>query len=41
MIGVVTLVIGATAVFGELQAALNLIWEVKPKPISGVWANLW
>ena len=40
MIGIVTLVIGATAVFGELQAALNLIWEVKPKPINGVWANL-
>jgi len=41
MIGLVTLAIGATAVFGELQAALNLIWEVKPKPIDGVWANLW
>jgi membrane protein len=41
MIGIVTLVVGATAVFGELQAALNLIWEVKPKPINGVWANLW
>jgi len=41
IIGIVTLAIGATAVFGELQAALNLIWEVKPKPINGVWANLW
>jgi membrane protein len=41
IIGIVTLVIGATAVFGELQAALNLIWEVKPKPIDGIWANLW
>jgi len=41
MIGIVTLAIGATAVFGELQAALNLIWEVKPKPINGMWANLW
>ena len=41
IIGIVTLVIGATAVFGELQAALNLIWEVKPKPINGIWANLW
>jgi membrane protein len=41
IIGIVTLAIGATAVFGELQAALNLIWEIKPKPISGVWANLW
>lgn len=41
LLGIVTLLIGATAVFGELQAALNLIWEVKPKPINGVWANLW
>ncbi len=41
MIGIVTLAIGATAVFGELQAALNLIWEVKPKAINGMWANLW
>jgi membrane protein len=41
LIGIVTLAIGATAVFGELQAALNLIWEVKPKPINGVWGNLW
>ena len=32
MIGIVTLVIGATAVFGELQAALNLIWEVNLNP---------
>jgi len=41
LIGIVTLAIGATAVFGELQAALNLIWEVKSKTINGVWANLW
>src|SRR5919198_4836706 len=41
IIGIVTLAIGATAVFGELQAALNLIWEVKPKPLNGMWANLW
>src|SRR5574341_1401208 len=40
IIGFATLFIGATAVFGELQAALNLIWEVKPKPISGLWANV-
>ena len=41
MIGIVTLAIGATAVFGELQAALNLIWEVRPQPFTGMWANLW
>jgi membrane protein len=41
LIGLVTLVLGATAVFGELQAALNLIWEVQPKPLSGLQAALW
>lgn len=41
VVGFVTLIIGATAVFGELQAALNLIWEVKPAPINGVWPMLW
>ena len=34
--GVLTLLLGATAVFGELAAVLNLIWEVQPKPFSGV-----
>jgi membrane protein len=33
-IGVVLL--GASGVFGELQAALNKIWEVKPKPGRGI-----
>lgn len=32
VIGIVTLVSGATAVFAQLQASLNRIWEVKPKP---------
>lgn len=31
-VGVVTLLIGASAVFGQLQEALNAIWEVKPRP---------
>jgi membrane protein len=31
-IAVVTLIIGASAVFGQLQTSLNGIWEVKPKP---------
>lgn len=30
--GVVTLILGATAVFGQLQEALNLVWDVAPKP---------
>lgn len=41
MIGLITLLIGATAVFGELQATLNLIWEVQPASINGVWAEIW
>jgi membrane protein len=30
--GIVTLILGATAVFSQLQASLNRIWQVKPKP---------
>jgi membrane protein len=41
VVGLVTLLIGATAVFGELQATLNLIWEVQPAPTGGVWAGIW
>jgi membrane protein len=41
IIGLVMLLIGATAVFGELQAALNLVWEVQPAPTNGVWAGIW
>lgn len=29
--GVVMLIVGATAVFAQLQSALNRVWEVKPK----------
>ena len=32
IIGVITLIIGATTVFGEIQQSINLIWQVKPKP---------
>jgi membrane protein len=41
VIGLITLFIGATAVFGELQSTMNLIWEVQPAPTSGVWAGIW
>jgi membrane protein len=34
--GIVTLLIGATGVFGQLQDALNIIWDVKPKPGVGL-----
>ena len=35
-VGIVTLITGATAVFGELQSALNHIWDVKAQPDRGV-----
>ena len=36
IVGLVTLLIGATGVFGQLQDALNTIWEVAPKPGQGI-----
>jgi membrane protein len=38
--GVVFLLFGASGVFGQLQAALNTIWEVKPKPGKGIGSFL-
>ncbi|HBY97286.1 MAG TPA: ribonuclease BN [Chloroflexi bacterium] len=35
-IGIVTLLLGASGVFGQLQDALNTIWEVMPKPGRGL-----
>ncbi len=32
LVGLITLIIGATAVFGQLQDALNLIWGVPQQP---------
>lgn len=32
IIGIATLIFGATGVFYQLQQTLNLIWEVKPEP---------
>jgi membrane protein len=40
VVGGVTLLIGATGVFGELQDSLNRIWEVRPKPSRGLWSYL-
>ncbi|HEX2187936.1 MAG TPA: YihY/virulence factor BrkB family protein [Longimicrobiaceae bacterium] len=34
-LGIGTLVLGATGVFAQLQAALNKAWEVKPDPAQG------
>src|SRR5207302_317390 len=38
--GSVTLLLAATAVFGELQTALNVIWKVKARPRRAVVALL-
>jgi membrane protein len=38
IIGVIILVVGASSVFGELQSALNKIWEVKPASGTGLWS---
>jgi membrane protein len=35
-VGIITLITGATAVFGELQSALNRMWDVQAKPDRGV-----
>lgn len=35
-IGIITLLIGATTVFGEIQDSINSIWGVKAKPKLGV-----
>lgn len=35
IIGVVSLLLGATSVFGEIQDSINTIWGVKPKPKRG------
>ena len=40
VLGVVTLVLGAAGLFGQLQDALNTIWEVTPKPGQGILAIL-
>ncbi|MGF7078059.1 YihY/virulence factor BrkB family protein [Mucilaginibacter sp. UYCu711] len=39
IIGVVTLLIGATTVFGEIQESINMIWQVRAKP-KKAWLKL-
>lgn len=38
-IGMVTLIIGATGVFAEIQESINIIWNLKPKPKKG-WLKM-
>ncbi|MEO7394680.1 MAG: YihY/virulence factor BrkB family protein [Chitinophagaceae bacterium] len=39
VIGIITLLIGATSVFGEIQSSINDIWGLKAKPKLG-WGHL-
>lgn len=41
IVGLITLVIGATSIFGEIQDSINLIWRLKSKPKKGKgWLKL-
>ncbi|MGB3512561.1 MAG: YihY/virulence factor BrkB family protein [Microcoleaceae cyanobacterium] len=37
LVGVATLFWGASNLFAQLKLALNVIWNVKPRPNSGIW----
>ena len=39
LVGIVTILLGATGVVGELKDALNTIWNVAPKPDRGLFAT--
>ncbi len=39
VIGIITLLIGATTVFGDIQDSINKIWGIKPKPKKS-WLKL-
>lgn len=38
-VGIITLIIGATGVFAEVQDSVNQIWNLKPKPKKG-WLKI-
>ncbi|MBO9202421.1 MULTISPECIES: YihY/virulence factor BrkB family protein [Niastella] len=40
VIGIVTLIFSATAVFAEIQDSINTIWGFKAKPKKGLWLFL-
>jgi len=37
IVGFVALIVGASGVFAQMQASLNAIWRVEPKPGRGIW----
>ncbi len=40
IVGIALAILGASGVFGQLQASLNTIWGVKAKPGAGIWGFL-
>lgn len=40
VVGILTLFIGASGVFGELQTTLDTIWKVQPRPGRGILGEL-
>jgi len=40
IIGVATLLLGAAGLFGQLQDALNTVWDVPPKPNQGIMKTI-
>lgn len=40
IIGIATLLLGASGVFGELQNTLNVIWDVPPDKTAGIWDTI-
>ena len=39
-LGLLTMMVAATTVFGQIQDALNVIWKVEPSTRSGAWSLL-
>src|ERR1700733_476166 len=37
IIGIITLLVGATSMFAEMQDSINMIWGLKPKPKAAWW----
>jgi membrane protein len=40
IVGIITLLIGASGLFSELQSSMNTIWEVEAKPGRGIWGEV-
>lgn len=40
IVGIATILFGATGVFTQLQTSLNQIWDVEAKPAKGIWGFL-